>query len=395
MRNFLPLQILLVLQTGLVLAQAPPASRTWQTTTPQAVSLSPEILAQFDTDIAAGKYGNIDSMLVIRHGKVAWDRTWPRNYRQIYGAQAKRTGGLNAHDLTGPFNYFNAWWHPSYRGGDLHTLQSVSKTIASATLGVAVTRGEFPSLDTPILKFFDEAKVANVDERKRRITLRHLLTMTAGFDWNESLPYSDPRNDGSNMEASPDWVRYVLDRPMSDEPGARFNYNSGASELLAPIFHAATGEDIEEYAAKHLLTPLGIEKFFWKSTPSGAVDTEGGLYLERHDLAKVLLLFHQNGLWAGKRVVSADWVKASLAPSIPVNQKSGVKYGYKWWLYPYGKDDPRLAFAGAGFGGQLPLVIPDYDILVVFTAWNIEGGPSLSHRVAIDRILAAVTDPKP
>lgn len=158
-------------------------------------------------------------------------------------------------------------------------------------MGVAVTRGEFPSLDTPILKFFDEAKVANVDERKRRITLRHLLTMTAGFDWNESLPYSDPRNDGSNMEASPDWVRYVLDRPMSDEPGARFNYNSGAFELLAPIFHAATGEDIEEYAAKHLFTPLGIERFFWKRTPLGAVDTEGGLYLERHDLAEVLLFF--------------------------------------------------------------------------------------------------------
>ena len=116
--------------------------------------------------------------------------------------------------------------------------------------------------------------------------------------------------------------------------------------------------------------------------------------MERHDLAKLMLLFHQNGIWDGKQIVSADWVKASIAPSITVNEKLGVKYGYKWWLYPYGRDDARLAFAGSGFGGQLPIVIPAYDIVMVFTAWNILDGPSLRHREAIDRVLAAVTDGK-
>jgi CubicO group peptidase (beta-lactamase class C family) len=333
-------------------------------------------------------------MLVIRHGKVAYDRSYPRDYDKIYEGSVRQAGALNAQDFTGPYNYFNPWWHPFYRRGDLHTLQSVTKTVTSAVIGVAVTRNEFPSLDTPVLKFFDSAKVKNVDERKRRMTIRHLLTMSAGLEWHEDLPYSDPKNSASVMEASLDWVQYTIDQPMSDEPGTRFNYSSGASELLAHVFHAATGQDVEEYAAKYLLAPLGIERFYWKRTPNGLADTEGGLYLERHDLAKLMLLFLQNGIWQGKQIVSADWVKESLVPRIAVNGRAGVKYGYLWWLYPYGKDDPRLTFGGSGFGGQLPIVIPEYDIVVVFTAWNILGGPGLRQQEAVSRILGAVRDPK-
>jgi CubicO group peptidase (beta-lactamase class C family) len=386
--------VTLLLSLGLhsLSAQPVPAPKSWTQASPQSLGLDAAALARFDSDIASGKYGHIDSMLIIRHGKIAYDRTYAQDYASIYGSHADQPSALNPHDPGGPYNYFNPWWHPYYRAGDLHTLQSVTKTVTSAAIGVAFTRHEFPSLDTAVLQFFDAAKVRNVDERKRRMTIRHLLTMTAGLEWNEGLPYNDPKNSGSIMEASDDWVRYVIDQPMAEEPGTRFNYNSGASQLLAHIFRVATGRDIEEYAARNLFAPLGIERFFWKRIPSGLADTEGGLYLERHDLAKILLLFHHNGDWDGRRIVGADWVKESLAPSVTVNAKSGVKYGLKWWLYPYGKDDPRLAFAGSGFGGQLPIVIPEYDIVAIFTAWNILGGPALSHREAIDRVLAAVTD---
>jgi CubicO group peptidase (beta-lactamase class C family) len=180
---------------------------------------------------------------------------------------------------------------------------------------------------------------------------------------------------------------------MARAPGAVFNYSSGETQLLAHIFRVATGQDIEEYAAKHLFAPLGITHYFWKRTPSGLIDTEGGLYLSPHDLARIAFLFLKNGAWEGRQLVTAEWVKASVAPSLNVGS-GGVKYGYKWWLFPYGMDDARLAWAGSGFGGQMPIVLADYDLVMVFTGWNILADkPRLSHRVAIDRILRAVVRP--
>jgi CubicO group peptidase (beta-lactamase class C family) len=331
-------------------------------------------------------------MLVIRHGKIAYDRSYKHDYDGIYAREAAAPGPLNAHDPSGPYNYFNPWWHPFYRRGDLHTMQSVTKTVTSVVIGAATARKEFPPLDTPIMKFFDAAKVANLDDRKRRITIRHLLTMTAGLDWNEDLPYADPNNAASLMEASFDWVQFTIGRPMAQEPGAAFKYSSGATQLLSHIFRTATGKDVEEYAERHLFAPLGIERYFWKRSPSGLIDTEGGLYLKPHDAAKIAYLFLRNGVWDGKPIVHPDWVQASLAPSVTVSP-DGVKYGFKWWLYPYGKDGKQMAWGGSGLGGQRPIVFPEYDLLVVFTGWNIlPNKPSLTPRVAIDRILEAVVE---
>jgi CubicO group peptidase (beta-lactamase class C family) len=366
-------------------------TKRWPTSTPAAVGLDAKALAELDADIAGGKYGYVDSMLVVRHGKMVYDKSYKHDYDRIYVDDAKKPGPLNAHDPSGPYNYFNTWWHPFYRRGDLHTMQSVTKTVTSVVIGVATARKEFPDLDTPILKFFDSAKVANVDDRKRRVTIRHLLTMTGGFDWREDLPYTDPNNAASLMEASPDWVEFTINRPMAEDPGKVFVYNSGATQLLSHIFRVAIGKDIEEYAAEHLFAPLGIEHYYWKRSPSGLIDTEGGLYLRPHDLAKIAYLFLKNGVWDGKQIVSADWVKASVTPSVNVGT-GGVKYGLKWWLFPYGEDSARLAWAGSGFGGQMPIIIPEYDLVVVFTGWNIHDDPNkrLGHRVAIGRVIRAV-----
>ena len=377
----------------LILVTAVPARNpeSWPVSTPEAVGLDPKVLAAFDADIAAGKYGYVDSMLVIRRGKLVYDRSYRHDYDKVYGKEAKEQSALNAHDPTGPYNYFNPWWHPFYRRGDLHTLQSVTKTVTSVIIGVAKARGEFPDLSTPVLKFFDESKVANVDERKRRITIRHLLTMTGGFDWNEDLPYYDPNNACSQMEASFDWVEFAIGRKMAREPGTVFNYNSGETQLLSHIFRVATGRDIEEYAAEHLFAPLGIERFFWKRSPAGPVDTEGGFYLNPHDLAKIAYLYLKKGEWRGRSIVPADWVLDSITPQVEVD-KSGIKYGLKWWLFPYG-DGSKTAWAGSGFGGQMPIIIPELDMVLVFTGWNIlPDRPRLNHREAIDRVLRAVVD---
>ena len=385
--------LLLALAATAGRAQTPWPTAAWPAATPEAVGLNRAVLDSLDAEITAGRYGQVDRMIVIRRGRIAWDRSYRHDYDSLYGDSARSRGALNAHDLGSPYNYFNPWWHPTYRRGDLHTLQSVTKTITSVVIGTAVTRGEFPRLDTPVLAFFDTARVRNIDGRKRRMTIRHLLTMTAGLDWNEGLPYNDPRNTCSEMEASYDWVTLAIDRPMSDEPGAVFNYNSGASQLLAHVFRRATGTDVEEYAARHLFAPLGIERWFWKRTPAGLADTEGGLYLEARDLAKIWYLMLRGGTWDGRVILSPEWVRQSVTPAIRVGAAPNApSYGLKWWLYPDPRDGTRFVWGGSGFGGQFPVAWPEDDMVVVFNGWNIlPGQPSLPLARTLRRLAGAIT----
>jgi CubicO group peptidase (beta-lactamase class C family) len=367
------------------LAQSQWPTHGWPKDTVAKVALDEKVLAALDADLASGKYALVDSFEVFRCGKEVYERKYSHDYGQIYGKEAKTRGPLNAH-LSGPYNYFDPAWHPYYHGTDLHTMQSVSKTVSSVIVGIAVTRGDFQaSLDTPVLKYFDIAHVKNVDDRKRRITLRHVLTMSTGLDWNEEVAYDDPKNDSSLMEATDDWVQYVIDRPMAQEPGKVFNYSSGVSELLAYIFQTETGQDIEKYGEKYLFAPLGMQHF-WKRTPLGVVDTEGGLYLSGSDLAKIGYLYLHNGMWDGKQIVSEDWVKQSLSPFIDAQE--GLKYGFKWWLFPRG-DMQQYVWMGIGFGGQRLMVFPKEELIVVLTGWEILKEPATEKQI-VSRILPGV-----
>ena len=359
--------------------------KDWPKDVPARVGLDEKTLAAFDADLSSGKYQLIDSFDLVRCGKLVYHRTYAHDYATIYGKEAKTRGPLNAR-LTGPYNYFDPAWHPYYHGSGLHSMQSVSKTVTSIIIGIAMTNGDFKAaLDTPVLHYFDISKVKNVDARKQRMTLQNVLTMSTGLDWNEEVPYDDPRSDSSLMEATDDWVQYVIDKPMAEEPGKRFNYSSGATELLAYIFKKETGQDLEEYGKKYLFQPLAID-YFWKRTYLGVVDTEGGLYLRGEDLAKIGYLFLHDGTWEGNRILSSDWVKQSLIPRLDAGE--GMKYGYKWWLYPR-KDSQQLVWMCLGIGGQRLMVFPDEQLIVVFTGWQIIGDeapiPSL-----VDRILPAV-----
>jgi CubicO group peptidase (beta-lactamase class C family) len=358
-------------------------TRGWVKDTPASVGLDAKVLAAFDAELGSGKDALVDSFAVVRCGKLVYENKYAHDYGQIYGKEAKERGPLNAH-LTGWYNYFDPAWHPYFDGSDLHSMQSVSKTVSSVIVGIAMTRGDFKaSLDTPVLQYFDVAKVKNVDERKRRMTLRHVLTMTAGFDWDEEVAYDDPKNDASLMEGTEDWVQYVIDRPMKEEPGKVFNYSSGVTELIAYIFLKETGQDIERYGQKYLFTPLGMDHF-WKRGPFGLVDTEGGLFLNGPDLAKIGYLYLHGGVWDGQQIVSKDWVKQSVAPFIVAEE--GYKYGFKWWLLPQGDGYIWMA---RGFGGQRLMVFPEKELIVVFTGWTILGEPP-SDQAFVSRILPAV-----
>jgi CubicO group peptidase (beta-lactamase class C family) len=371
-------------------AQERAATKDWPEAEPASVGLDQSKLAAFDKDIASGNYGLVDSMLVIRCGQQAYRRSYSHDYAKIYGELARKEGPLN-HDLKGEYNYFSVEFHPYYKRRDLHTLQSVSKTVTSITIGIAIGRKEFPAdLDTPILKYFDEYKIANVDDRKRRITVRNLLTMSAGLEWNEDLPYNDPKNSADVMEATRDWVKYVIDQPTAAEPGKLFVYSSGATELLAYIFKRTTGKNVDEYAAQYLFKPSGI-RYYWKHTPTGLPDTEGGLYLSSSDLAKIGFLFLHNGAWKGKQIVPREWVKASVTPSIAVEDEGQKwKYGFQWWLQPYAQSPERLAWAARGFGGQNLYVVPEYELIAAFTGWSILPATEGQKHDRLERLLAAL-----
>jgi len=367
-------------------AAAAPVAADPVRTTPESLGIDAAPLASLDADIASAKFPLVDSLLVMRCGEVVFDRRYPHDYAATYGKEAHTKGPLNAR-LTGRYNYFDPAWHPYYHGTDEHTMQSVSKTVTSAIIGIAMTRGDFKAaLSTPVLHYFDESKVRNIDARKRRMTLRDLLTMTSGMDWNEDLPYDDPANPSDLMEAADDWVQFVIDRPMKEEPGTVFAYSSGATELLAYIFKRETGADIEQYAHTHLFGPLGIRNYFWKRTPLGVVDTEGGLYLSAEDLAKIGLLYLNDGRWNGRRLMSSEWIKESLTPRIDADE--GFKYGYQWWLLPHG-EPARLAWAARGMGGQRLLVFPEDHLIVVSTAWHILNEASIEFDV-VRRLLPGV-----
>lgn len=363
-------------------------AKTWPAAKLHGVGVDPAPLDALDAEIRAAKHGYVDSMTVIRCGKLIYDKSYSHDYDKIYAQRVNTPGPLN-HDPTGQYNYFNPDWHPFYKRGALHSMQSITKTVTSIVIGAAIARGDFPSVTTPMMKFFDESKLKNVDDRKRRITIEHLLTMTAGMVWNENLPYTDPKNSADLMEASQDWVQFAIDQPMAQEPGTLFNYSSGSSQILSHVFKKATGRDISDYATEHVFRPMGITHY-WKRTPTALSDTEGGLYLSAHDLARFGLLFLKNGVWEEKQLLRPEWVKASVAPHTTVDG-GPVKYGYKWWLPPYGPDN-ALAWTASGFGGQRLIVLPREEMIVVFTGWTTLA-PPIGPRVAINHAFASLKTP--
>jgi CubicO group peptidase (beta-lactamase class C family) len=383
---------LLSLSSGAFAEKA--ASDGWQIAQPGAVGLSEEALSAIHQDIQNGRYGYIDAFLVARHGKMVFEQYYENDYPSIYKQEAATPGALVVNDPSGPYNYFNPWWHPYYRNTTLHSMQSVTKSVVSALVGIAISRGEFLNLDTPVLEFFEEATVLNIDRRKRDMTVRDLLTMSDGLLWDENLPYNDSDNSFAVMALAHNWVQHTLDLPMGSEPGTAFNYNSGATLILGHIFRLATGTDIEEYAVEHLFMPLGIDDYYWDRTPYGLTDTQEGLYISALSLAKIAQLFLQKGRWQDEQVIPATWVEESIRPHYPTGAAGDEAYGYLWWSQPYTFEEKSLrAYFGKGFGGQRPIFLPELDLVIVLTGWNILPGQPFFHAMeAIERVTTAITE---
>ena len=355
--------------------ESPWPTEGWTETSPEAQGLDSGPLVSLAADLRAGIFGNVDRMVVVRDGYLVVNERYSLDYREISHDQAgpigcgyeSSTDDAQVHQ----YNYMHPDFHPYYQGRDVHSLQSVTKSVTSVLIGVALERGEIDSVEAPLLTFFGEYDLSAVDDRLYLTTLDDLLTMRSGIEWHEGDRPLDSTNTTIQLEASTDWIQFTLDQPMDADPGVRWVYNSGGSHLMSGIIKSATGLFVDQYAESHLFGPLGIEDYHWKKTPPGYPDTEGGLYLEAEQLAKIGLLYLRGGMWDGDRIVSEDWVKASTTRRAEVGNGPGWGYGYQWWRIDTNGLD---IWAGLGFGGQYLVVIPEYQMVGVINSWNVFGG---------------------
>jgi CubicO group peptidase (beta-lactamase class C family) len=341
----------------------------WRTAAPAEQGMDPAVLDDLDTTVPAS-YPQVRSLLVIRHGYLVYER-----YRQ----------GVDA--------------------SDGHNSFSVTKSIVSALVGIALRDRHLEGLDQTVEELLADHLPADADPGLRRVTVRQLLTMTSGLAGDDVLPGG---RDGisDRMGQSRDWVRHILSGRLDAPPGERFAYSSASSHLLSAMVADATGQSTLAFARAELFGPLGIATddaleqelrdwpppqaeleayeqatVAWPTDPQGYHFGGGFLKLPARDLAKLGHLYLNGGRWDGTQVVPADYAAASTRPQSSPSQ-GPVDYGFQWVVTNEAGHD---SFRAEGFGGQLIQVIPDLDLVVVIT-----GDPAPVRHTAADLVGAVI-----
>jgi CubicO group peptidase (beta-lactamase class C family) len=319
----------------------PPPDNEWPTASPESQGLSGSVLEYYSSRSASGYYGQVHSLLVIRHGRLVHEA------------------------------YFSG-----YDREQLHAVYSVTKTVTCALIGIALSRGWLSALDEKVLAFFPQyPQPLPADDRKAAMNLRHLLTMQAGLRWDEqSASVDSPQNSLFRLYDAPDWYRYMLDQPMAGPPGEAFCYNSGASILLGGVLQRATGRSAAAIAATELFAPLAIGRQQWDEGSPGVSNTGWGLWLRPRDMAKFGELLLRGGSWKGTEVVPPAWVREMFMNRVELEYDYG--YGYQIWMLPLemnpaiNRYEIKIAW---GYGGQFIFIVPALDMVVVSTAANFDG----------------------
>jgi CubicO group peptidase (beta-lactamase class C family) len=298
----------------------------WRSSTPEEQGFDSVKLAEGLQVLKKGKSG-IHSLLIIRNGRVLLD----------------------------------AYFAP-YDGSFPHKLASVTKSVTTTLVGIAADQGKL-QLDQPMVSFFPDRTIANLDDRKKSITVRHLMEMMNGME-SGCLSGDEPTLNA--MRSQPDWVQAALDRKMVQDPGSDFCYDSPGMHLLSAILQKATGMTESEFAQQNLFGPLGIHEVFWQPDPQGYTHGWGDLYLKPLDAAKIGYLWLNQGQWEDKQIVSASWV----ADAVKAHSNAGEDdYGYGIWVAQ--SEPPNDSFFAAGRGGQYIRVYPSYNAIVVATGWGL------------------------
>jgi CubicO group peptidase (beta-lactamase class C family) len=343
----------------------------WPLARPESVALDSAQLCKLDKFIGQWKDANIHAVVVARAGKLVMER---------YYTGADERWGTPLGNVT---------YGPDVK----HDLRSISKSVTSLLVGIALGQGRFPDLDSPLFDQFPEyASLRNADNSQ--ITFRHLLTMSSGLKWDESLPYSNPANSERQMTSAADPVRYVLEQPMIAPPGSVYNYNGGNTTLLGAVLAKVTGKRLDDYAKTNLFGPLGITDFEWVSLPSnGQPAAASGLRLRPRDSAKLGQLMIADGVWNDTQVLPPGWTGSSMKPRI--NGEGLYYYGYQWWLGRTMRGDKSIHWAaGVGWGGQRLYAVPDLDLVVMINSGHY-GGPlqtTIPFGIFTRVVMPAVTD---
>ena len=323
----------------------------WKVSAPAEQKLNPKLVAELYRN--AAKLETIHSLLVIKNGYLVAE------------------------------DYFN--------GGSIERkerLQSATKSITSALVGIALDQGLLLNLDQKLVEFFPELSDQISDPRKKQITLRHLLQMRAGYPWEESHP------DLWKGLLSGHYPPLIEKFPLVDDPGTRFHYSNLSSNWLGIIVDRAGGIHLKAFAEKYLFAPLDIKAGEWGQDAEGHNNGCSDLHLTARDAAKVGLLYLNDGMYNGHRIIPASWVRESLK-TYSVNQafvkKVGhfhdIGYGYHWWSATV--DEHQINFAW-GHGGQLIVLLDKLDIMVVVTAhpfWLEHDDTSWKHEKAMIKLV--------
>jgi CubicO group peptidase (beta-lactamase class C family) len=300
-------------------------TQEWQTSTPEEQGMDSGALAKL---IEFGTSRGLDSLLIARHGKIVLD----------------------------------AYYAP-YTADTLHDIHSATKAVIGTLTAIALKEGLLDSTDHRLLDFFGDRGIANVDDNKNAITLQSLLDMTSGIDWNE--PLTGLPESWSAMKRSPDWVKFILDRPMAGAPGQVFNYNSGNPHLLSAILTKLTGMSASDYAKAKLFGPLGITAWHWPHDPQGISTGGSDLAMRPRDMAKLGYLYLRNGEWENQKLIAPAFLERARHATLNMNlpREPELRYANFFWALP-----DKHVYMANGYHCQLIMVFPVQDLVAVTTA---------------------------
>ena len=259
-----------------------------------------------------------------------------------------------------------------------HESFSAAKSFTSALIGIAIEEGYLSGVNETIGTFFPQLNEPGMDEAKKEITIKHLLTMTSGLEWNEDDYLDLFRNDAIRMLFSTDLIGYVLDKPLLYEPGEHWYYSTGDSMLLSGVIQNASDMTAYQFALEHLLKPIGLSQIRWLQVRPGYTHGGMGIQATVREFAKFGHLYLKKGRWDSRQVVPESWVEESLAPvrSFSNGEVISDEYGYQWWLLPslIGYEHsivPPSTFLAWGIFSQQIFIIPEEDIVAVRVGWDI------------------------